>query len=617
MHTLSHKKRSHPTHNVLDAEDTEITLLPCKKLKLTDTHDTITHRLDTHDVAVITLPNELIGRIYRLLSSEDNWSLFMTHSYFRDTQKEMLYTLDFFPQLKVDSCLWKHFPYLQHLTIQSTRVLPTSMDATQLPRHLQTLHLLTLPSFVFENARQLPATLSTLHLSTVSMAFTDTDFLPSQLQSLTLDCMEVDREAYFPPLPPSLTYLFVKHLKKYGFPSTIFEDVYYGLPQDLIHLHAPFPCSLKTIKRLPRSLRTLSNTENTGINNWVDKKSILALPPNLEVLSLNFSAYFKLDMHDLALLPSSLRVFNTGNIGLYSSDRNIHMLNMNLFSHLKCLTELSLHGGSLDIDHNGFQHFPSTLLHLHLNTYVARQNDLTSEVLAMLPRGLRQLSIMHPFTITSSSLNQLPSTITHLTLRCIITPLLMMDDLAHLTQLSHFEYEGHFDACSLSSLPSELSSLTLYHTFLCKDPELPCITRNLIQLLPRKLKRLMIQGFYEPAVRTTPDPDLLRHLPPSLTHLKLDALPVHVNAWKYLPPTLKHLRLNIVIVDDQLDAFMTHLPPALQTFKLSHYHDFSPSQLDLLETAVNKATLPKSLITFKHFTWDSCTQRFEHDRTYS
>lgn len=525
---------------------------------------------DRNRPTLVDMPVEIIARVYNQLSSSDNCALFNTNSYFQYTQAITLKKFKHSRKLKDDPNVWlARFTHLEHLIIKQSRNNLPSIDASLLSRRLLSLKLPDIKHLIIQNPHQLPHTLIKLDLPGSTVYFDDAHYLPRHLESLTLEGMELDANGHFPLLPSTLTYLYVACMKHVGKNWREFNRLYVGLPDSLRHLHAPFSTNVTTIQALPRKLISLCNVGSSDVEDqelaWLNHHSdmLKALPPDLE--HLRFGVEFGMMSSHLCFLPTSLRTLDLSCIRFV--DTNHDGFNLNHLARFTQLNELCMCD---DITLKDIP-FPTTLTKLKMNRCVALE-QIIDDAISSLPPSLIDLHLGAGYSLNSSSLRQLPLNLNRLELMCDVSPVLMMNDIAHLHQLSHLHIATQFDYCSLEYLPRTLTSLEFFdpqHSYYVDDDRkntiLPYMTCNVWSKLPN-LKRFIFHGMSNWVRKAAVDPELLKTLPRTLTELDLNRLPIHADAWKYLPDTLKILGVHIRL--EACETFFDHLPRLLHTLKV-------------------------------------------------
>lgn len=556
----------------------------CKKMKTTTCDD-----INTPRFTLIDLPVEVIVRVYDALSPKDTWTLFKTHPYFQYTQQACLKKFTLSPKLKGNVNGWLlRFMHLTHLTIKHSRNDLHSMDASLLSQRLIALTLPAIPHFIFRNPEQLPHSLIELHLPGSTLYFEHAHFLPPCLQSLTLHHLEIDANGNVPVLPPTLTYLYANRLEPRGGTGLDINNAYYGLPDTLLHLYAPLSTSVESVEALPRGLLTLCDLptwNNTyPSDEWASNNIMAALPLQLEHVCINLR--FRIFITDLALFSSSLRTLHITS-GHFADDDAL--LDFDILSHFKQLTTLSINVHQVALKRIIF---PPTLTALWVECDRGDKQQIMDKMdIAHIPANVVKLHLGSNYMMRSSTLKQLPLHLTHLELSSQITPLLNMANISHLEDLKHLHFISCFDYYSLQRLPRGLTSLELVapgvdYFSTQRDYRLAYVTPDIWKALP-PLKRLIFHGMSYPAVRAQSDPILIKHLPPSLTELDLDLLPIHPRAYRYLPPLLKSLKLYLAKQCDYT-LLLSHLPSSLRSLKC---YDQS-----LRASTIDVATLPPTLV---------------------
>lgn len=520
---------------------------------------------------LLNLPSDLMQLIYNKLSSHDHWSLFKTHVYFQHTLKKLLNRFKLSYVFKGDYSVWlRRFPNLKTLEIQQSRVDLPSLDASCLPRQLQSLIMPSIPHFIICNPVQLPMSLTQLVLPGSELRFGNEQYLPPQLASLQIFAMQLDAAHHFPPLPNTLTYLHVSRLTVLDCNDDTQE--YYHLPEGLLHLHAPFPENLSTLKQLPRRLLSLCAVHTFEEDNegWQPELSARALPPNLTNLTMGGNIDF-LDT-DFDLLPISLITLIMKGVEIIDKD-GYYSFDTFLLCRYIHLTSLTLElNGVLTLHRYFFYELPPTLVTLNLEFKVEIEYiDLDDLYLGGLPRSLTHLTLGHYFSITTDNLSLLPPLITDLSLLCDVKPCLTFDHVSHLEQLRLLKINSRFDPCSLSSLPPSLRSLTFLQRKMSdingRKQHFPDITRNFFALLPRQLKRLTLHPPVDYDFDSSSDNELLCTLPSSLIDLDLGVLLVHDDAWQHLPSHLRSLRANFESLARRHLTHFKHFPSSLHTLQ--------------------------------------------------
>ena len=273
-------------------------------------------------------------------------------------------------------------------------------------------------------------------------------------------------------------------------------------------------------------------------------ETIANLPTHLTSLSMPYVRSCDYDSSLFKWLPSTLT--------------HLHLTSNEIFSYLQppvgiigkyYWTPCGANNQSEFYLEHSFQFLPRSLVHLRISGY----QFFTSLCTKNLPPGLKILELPHDVSLTDKDILQLPSTLTHLNLRCnnILTNACVHNLPRELTHLD-LSSNGQLNCDCIVHLPRSLTVL-----------KLKSIRQHTAFLdLPPGLKRLQLQSYYG----NMNDLDIL-FLPRTLTDLQTFAIGLSPVAFQNLPSKLTSLALqgdyNILPED------ILHLPPCLTYLALT------------------------------------------------